>query len=103
MRFSDLDGPLAAEIRQEMAASYFAECKKMVASLKALSDFDRIHATAPATEKQITRRSELVEVAAQRVHFVIIQREALQLLGGDQFFKEYQIPDDVRKRLGPKR
>lgn len=103
MRFADFDGPLAAEIRQQMAASYFAECKKMVGTLRALRNFDRMHTAAALTPEQITRRSELVEEASERVHFVVIQREALQLSGGEQFFQDHKIPDEVRMRLRPKR
>jgi hypothetical protein len=102
MRFSDLDTPLSAEIRQEMAARYFAECKKMVESLNALKDFDRIHASTTLTQEQILRRSELLDRAGERVHFVIIQREALQLQGGDDFFQDYAIPDELRTRLKPR-
>jgi len=39
--FIDPDNPLAAEILQEAGQAYFAECKRMVASLEALSAFDR--------------------------------------------------------------
>lgn len=103
MRFSDLDTPLADEIRQEIVASYFAECKKMVDSLFALKEFDRLHASAALTQEQGTIRSELLERAGERVHFVMIQREALQLVGGDRFFDDYEIPDEVRTYLRPRR
>ena len=86
-----------------MAASYFAACKKMVASLEALKAFDRAHPSAALSHAQHARRSKLLEEAVERVHFVIIQREALQLSGGDQFFQDYAIPEEVKKRLGPKR
>ena len=103
MRFSDLDSPLAIEIQQELAASYFAACKRMVESLKALQTFDRLHVSAALTQKQMTRRSELLDEASERIHFVLIQREALQLSGGEQFFNDYQIPDEVKTRLGKSR
>lgn len=102
MRLFDPDNPLAAEIQQEMAASYFAGCRKMVDSLKALRDFDRFHGSAALTRAQIKRRSELVEQARERVHFVVIQREALQLSGADQFFRDYEVPDEIRLHLRPK-
>ena len=103
MRFSDLDTPLASEIQQEMVARYFAECKKMGDSLIALREFDRIHASTVLTQEQITRRSELLEKAGERVHFVIIQREALQLSRVDQFFQDYEIPEEVKACLKPRR
>jgi len=96
----DPDNPLAVEIQQEMAAAYFAACRKMVDSLEALKDFDR--AVASSTE-QIMRRSELLEDAAERVYFVVIQREAMKLSCFEEFYQDYEIPDEVRTRLGPTR
>ena len=97
----DPDNPLAAEIRQEMAASYFAACRKMVDSLEALKAFD-CAAGATRNQEHITRRSELLKEAAERVHFVVIQREAMQFAGYKEFFEDYEIPDEVRMQLRPK-
>ncbi len=102
MPFIDPDNPLAAEIQQEMSASYFAACRKMVDSLEALKAFDRAVASVTRDKEQNSRRSELVEVAAERVHFVVIQRDAMQLSGYEEFFEDYEIPDEVRTRLKPK-
>src|SRR4030095_10618248 len=99
----DPDNPLAAEIQQEMAASYFAACRKMVDSLETLKAFDRAVALATRDNEHITRRFELLEEAAERVHFVVIQREAMQLSGCEDFFKHYEVPDEVRARLRPRR
>jgi len=103
MSLDDPDNPLAVEIQQETAAAYFAACRKMVDSLQALRTFDRAVAPSAWDRAQITRRSELLEDAAERVYFVIIQREAMKLLCSEEFFEDYEIPDDVRTRLGPKR
>ena len=99
----DPDNPLAVEIRQEMAEAYFAACKKMVNSLEALKTFDRAVASLPRDNEQITRRSDLLEDAAELVHFVVIQREAMQLSCLEGFFEDFEIPDEVRTRMGPKR
>jgi len=99
----DSDNPLAIEIRQEMAEAYFAACKKMVASLEVLKAFDRAVATPILDSDQITRRSDLLEEAGERVFFVIIQREAMQLSCFEGFFEDYEISDEVRARLRPKR
>jgi hypothetical protein len=101
MPLFDADNPLATEIHQEMAASYFAACRKMVDSLAALKAFDR--AVASATPGKEHLRSELLEEAAERVHFVVIQREAMQLSGYEEFFQNYEVPDEVRTRMGPRR
>jgi hypothetical protein len=103
MPLFDPDNPLAVEIQQEMAASYFAACRRMVDSLEALKAFDRAFASATSDNERIRRRSELLEEAAERVHFVVIQREAIQLSGYEEFFQDYEVPDEVRTRLRPNR
>ena len=99
----DPNNPLAVEIQQEMAAAYFAACRKMVDSLEALKAFDRAVASSTLDNGQITRRAELLENAVERVYFLVIQREAMKLSGSEKFFEDYGVPGEVRKRLGPKR
>jgi len=99
----DPDNPLAIEIQQETAEAYFAACKKMVASLKALKAFDHALPSSDRDNQQITRRSELFEDAVERVYFVVIQREAMKLSGYEQFFENYEVPDEVKMRLGTRR
>jgi len=98
----DPDNPLAVEILQETAAAYFAACRKMVDSLEALKAFDHAVASSTLDNEQITRRSELLEDASERVYFVVIQREAMKLSCFEEFFQDYEIPDEVRTRLGPR-
>ena len=102
MPLDDPDNPLAVEIQQETAAAYFAACKKMVDSLEALTAFD-LTAHASRDNERIRRRADLLEEAAERVYFVVIQREAMKLLCSGEFFDDYGIPADVRARLGPRR
>ena len=103
MPLFDPDNPLAVEIQQEMAASYFAACKKMVDALEALKAFDHAVASATWDNEHTTRKTDLLEEAAERVHFVVIQREAMQLSGYEEFFDDYEVPDEVRTRLRPRR
>ena len=103
MVFIDPDNPLAVEIQQEMAAVYFAACRKMVDSVEALKSFDRAVAVSNRDNEQMARRSQLLEDAAERVYFVVIQREAMKLSCFEAFFEDYEIPDEVRTRLGPRR
>jgi len=98
----DADNPLTAEIRQEMAEAYFAACKKMVASLEALKAFDRAVTSATLDQEQFTSRSDLLEDAGERLFFVVIQREAMNLACFEGFFEDYEIPDEVRTRMRPK-
>ena len=86
-----------------MAEAYFAACGKMVDSLEALKTFDRAVTSPTLDRQQLARRSELLEDAVERVYFVVIQREALKLSSYEGFFPNYEIPDEVRTRLGPRR
>ena len=97
--FIDPDNPLAAEILQEAGEAYFAGCKRMVASLEALSAFDRM-VTSLAQDEQVRRRTQLLDAAAERVHFVLIQRDAMQLSSSETFLDDYGVPADVRARVG---
>ena len=103
MPLDDPNNPLAIEIRKEAAEAYFAACKKMVASLAALKTFDQALPPATRGNKEIMRRSRLLEDAVERVYFVVIQREAMKLSGYEQFFETYEVPDEVRSRLGTPR
>lgn len=100
MSLDDPDNPLLVEIRQEMAAAYFAACRKMVDALETLKSFDCALASSTHEAQQTARRSELLDAAAERVLFVLIQREAMKLSGYDQFFEDYSVPAEVRCRLG---
>ena len=97
MAFIDPDNPLAAEILQEAAEAYFAACRKMVDSLEALRAFDG------QNDEHVERRSQLLDEAAKRVHFVLIQRDAMQLSWSETFFEDYGVPAEVRSRLGQRR
>ena len=100
MPLDDPNNPLAIEIRKEAAEAYFAACKKMVASLATLKAFDQALPPTTRDNKEITRRSRLLEDAVERVYFVVIQRDAMMLSGYEQFFETYEVPDEVRSRLG---
>jgi hypothetical protein len=79
---NDRDNPLAGEIMAETAASYFGACKRMVSALDALKTFDAEAASAgPRCDDaaRFARRAALVLDAAERVCFVVVQREAMRL------------------------
>jgi hypothetical protein len=97
--FIDPDNPLAAEILQEAGEAYFAGCKKMAASLEALSAFDRTVGSSAQDEEQVRRRTQLLDEAAERVHFVVIQRDAMQLSWCETFLDDYGVPADVKARV----
>ena len=99
----DPDNPLAVELRQEMAEAYFAACRKMVEALEALKAFDNAAASTTPDRNQLRRRAGLVEQAAERVYFVVIQREAMKLATYEHFFETYEVPAEVKTRMGTRR
>jgi hypothetical protein len=99
----DDDNPLAIELKQEKAAAYFAICKKMLAAIEALQAFDRNLPLRDATLQQKARRSELLADAAELVFFFVIQREAMKFPLYEGLFDDYGIPEEVRKRMGPRK
>ena len=103
MALAEPDNPLAVELKQETAQAYFAACKRMVESIEALEAFDRALGSSPRDHAQTKRRAQLIEEAAERVFYVVIQREAMKLSAYEEFFRNYGIPAEVRARLGPKR
>jgi hypothetical protein len=102
MRVIDPVNPLAAEIQQEIASTYFAACRRMVAALDALKTFD-VDAPPERDEAHAARRSDLLAEAAERVYYVVVQREAMRMASTRAFFAAYDVPDEVRLRTGPRR
>ena len=100
MAFIDPDNPLAAEILREAGDAYFSGCKKILASLEALRAFDGVTFPSAHAEERITRRFQLLDDAAERVHFVLIQRNAIQLSRSETFFEDYGVPAEVIAQLG---
>lgn len=99
---NDPENPLAVEIKQEMAVSYFSACRKMVEALEALKVFDtRQDSSRPGFGPSATR-FELLARARERVFYVVIQREAMRLANLEGFFEAYEIPEEIRTRLGPR-
>jgi hypothetical protein len=101
--FIDPDNPLAAEILQEAGEVYFSACKKMVSSLEALRAFDSAVAPAARDDERVTRRSHLLDDAAERVYFVLIQRDAIRLSGSETFLDDYGVPAEVMAWMGKRR
>jgi hypothetical protein len=90
MSDEDRDNPLLAEIQAEKASAYFARIRTMQAALARLA------------ESGSQDRAELFAEAAEQAWFFMIQREAMKLPYYDEVFKDFDIPDEVRRRMGPK-
>ena len=74
----------------------------MLASIEALQAFDRTLPLRSVTLQQKAQRSELLMEAAELVFFFVTQREAMKLPLHDGLFDDYGIPEEVRKRMGPR-
>ncbi|MBI3868259.1 MAG: hypothetical protein HY299_06970 [Verrucomicrobia bacterium] len=98
--FIDPDNPLAAEILQEAGAVYFSACKKMVSSLEALRAFDGAVGPEARDDERVARRSQLLDEAAERVYFVIVQGDAMRLSRSETFLDDYGVPGEVIARMG---
>ena len=96
-----LDNPLAVEILAEKASAYFATVRKLKSALNALSRFENDHKT-PIDSKSRVLREDLVAEAAERAWIFLIQREAMKLPYYEELFVDFEIPDEVRKRMGPR-
>ena len=98
------DNPLAAELLAEAATAYFSTAKKMAASLKALRDHDQgCTVSSGSRNEQHRRREEILGEAAEWAWFFVIQREALKLPYYEELFADFDIPDEVWQRMGPKK
>jgi hypothetical protein len=97
------DNPLMAEILAETATAYFGTIRKMQAAIAALAQFDQKQDSnsLPDAERK-RRRNELFAEAAEQAWFFIVQRDAMKLSHYEELFADFQIPDEVRKRMGPK-
>lgn len=97
------DNPLLAEILAETASAYFGTIRKMQTALAALSEFDRVSKTNELSGAEKTGlRNELLSEAAEKVWFFVVQREAMKLPYYEELFSDFEIPEEVRRNMGPK-
>ena len=98
------DNPLAGELLAEMAASYFRTAKNMQAALVALRTFEQeCVAARMEVEEKRDRREQLMAEAAEQVWFFVNQREAMKMHYYEEMFADFEIPEEVRRRMGPKK
>jgi len=89
---------LLAEMHGERAQTLGRIARGMEVALAALRDFDAGVVSDP--EKS---REDLVAEAAERVWFYVVQRDVLGIHGHDEALRAYDVPDEVRFRMGPRR
>ena len=85
------------EIRSEKAAALAHAVEALESALRALAGHDAGGGRRPAL------REELVADAAERLWYVVIQREAMGLLRHDVLHEVLRVPAEVRRAMGPRR
>ena len=93
------ENSLEVEILAEKATAYFATIRKMETALAALREHDGVPKDQISSQHQ-KHREQLLAHAAEKAWFFIIQREALKLPIYDELFAEFEIPEEVRRRMG---
>jgi hypothetical protein len=95
------DNSLAAlehEIAGEKAASLGRAGEKLEAAITALAAFDR----EPSTAADRATRDALVAIAAERLWYYIVQREALGWHEHGEALAVYRVPGEIQARMGPR-
>ena len=92
------------EIRLEKAG---ALARVAEALERALGELTRAEAALSgagrATSALLARRDDCLSEAAERLWYLVIQREALGLMRHETVFDVYRVPREVRLAMGPRR
>ena len=93
-RFTNpLDVPLAGEASAALAHGG----RRLRKALDALHGFDEANTHASNTE-----RTALLAEAGDALWCYVVHREILGLMDVDYILREYRVPEDVRKAMGPR-
>ncbi len=85
------------EIRGERARALGRTVRLLEEALAALAGAEK------APRRGRPGRALLLEEAAERLWFVVIQREAVGLRRHDEFLRDLRVPPEVVARMGPRR
>jgi hypothetical protein len=96
--------PIEQELLAEKAAALGVANDRLTAALAALAAAEGAVADAPAEERPAlhARRRELRAVAAERLWFLLVQREAIGIYQHEAMLREQRIPPEVRLLAGPR-
>jgi hypothetical protein len=95
------DNPLDHLFAGEAAASFGHAGRKLRKTLDALHLYDTKVAAMPRAADAAVREN-LVMDAAEAFWGYVVQREQFGLLDSDSIAREYGVPDEVQKVMGPK-
>jgi hypothetical protein len=85
------------EIRGERARALGRTVRRLEEALASLEG------AAAAHRRGRPSRDELVEDAAERLWYAVVQREAVGLRRHDEFLRDLRVPAEVATRMGPRR
>lgn len=96
-------GAVVKEIQGERASSLARITERLEGALLELAEADARLAARPRDRTLAALRAEALAHAAERLWFVVIQREALGLSRHDVLDEVYRIPREVHLAMGPRR
>src|SRR5689334_2994313 len=97
--------PVEKELLAEKAAALGRAGESLTAALAALGKIDAELAAAAPDQRQAlrVRRRELRDLAAERLWYVLVQREAVGIFQHEGLMREQRVPPEVRLLAGPRR
>lgn len=101
MTMQRFEGPLQANLSEEVAAALGESARRLRRALDTLSEFDAAVA-AGNRQSSSTARSGLVLEAAEKLWGYVVQRELVGLRDADYIRDQYRVPNDVWRNMGPK-
>ena len=89
------------EVVQEQASALGRMGRALEAALAALREFDAVHPPSDAPASPHGQRCTLVAKAGHALWMFVVQREACGLRNSRTVMRDYNVPGEVQKRMGP--
>ncbi|HEU4600479.1 MAG TPA: hypothetical protein VFS24_00855 [Steroidobacteraceae bacterium] len=93
---SKFEDPLESQFAQEAALSF------AIAGRKLRSALDRLHAF-DVNPTEGVNREELIAIAGEAFWCYVVHRETLGLVDAEYIAKEYGVPTEVQRAMGPQK
>jgi hypothetical protein len=97
--------PVERELRAEKAAALAIAAEKLEQALAQLSVAQQAHDSAadPAQRQELAAKHQALRAyAAERLWYLLVQREAMGLTQHDNVLAFYRVPPALRKVAGPR-
>jgi hypothetical protein len=99
----ELRATLEREIAGEKAAALGRSGRRLKGAIRRLQEFDARSGTPDSRHAEGVHRAELVADAADAYWSYVVQREAMGLTASGSAAEAYDVPEEVRRRAGPRR